>query len=94
MIFIRLGHNDWVLYLLHAPFIIQKTSDVNLPLSSDKTQLDGVLVVYVRYGLVLSTINYQQDVEVVFVKVALLLGSTLDRYKCYVHMVINHVVLK
>ena len=57
-------------------------------------QLDGLLVVYVRYGLVLSAINHQQDVEVVFVKVALLLRSTLDKYKCYVHMVINHVVLK
>ena len=49
---------------------------------------------YVRYGLALSTINRQQDVEVVFVKVALLLESTLDKYKYYVHMIINHVVRK
>ena len=76
------------------PFIIQNTSDVNLSLSSDKMHLDGLLVVYVRYGLVLSAINHQQDVEVVFVKVALLLGYTLDKYKCYVHVFINHVVLK
>ena len=41
-----------------------------------------------------STINHQQDVEVVVVKVALLLRSTLDKYKCYVHMVINHVGIK
>ena len=32
--------------------------------------------------------------EVVFVKVTLLLRSTLDKYKCYVHMVINHVVIE
>ena len=64
------------------------------PLLKFKIQLDGLLVVYVRYGLALSTINHQQDVEVVFVKLALLLESTLDKYKYYVHMVINHVVLK
>ena len=57
-------------------------------------QLDGLLIVYVRYGLALSAINHQQDVEVVFAKVALFLKSTLDKYKYYVHMVINHVVLK
>ena len=54
-------------------------------------QFDGLFIVYVRYGLVLSAINHQQDVEVVFVKVALLPTSTLDKYKYYIHMVINHV---
>ena len=44
--------------------------------------------------MALSAINHLQDVEVVFVKVTLLLRSTLDKYKCYVHMVINHVVIE
>ena len=57
-LYYTLHRSDRVSYLLHAPFIIQNTRGVNLSLSSYKMQLDGLLVVYVRYELVLSAINH------------------------------------